>query len=706
MNRKLLNGLLVLTVAAGGVVTFTSCKDEDFRMNTELADMHLQSQINQIRETQEQLFNDWLNDLTKQYSEGRFDDYEAMVQAATELWDVYQSILSDTLSDEAAAYVDALYEWMFDRNIKTSDWYDLIFSLADRASSVGVLQVKNPIFGSVNLPLDVKSTILATYLYQGANAEYMFPYGISGHFSDNSPVKYGDASEIIEAIQSLITEAESFELKNGQFTDNGQLGNMGYAVVNINPTSNDYTSDKYTVELVNTKGDVVLSTTNKDLALSAYDEMLYFGATRAASATGLYALNVNATEANNAALSVDLDKTALKNSVKQLIDNKSISNVANLGTTVLSSFNNKLPAYQVRVSWQENVVDPETGEVAVDEDGVALPAITNSVTSSDLVAAAVVHPLSYGSDLGQFVPSDKQLPVVHNSLSQYFKKFKDKFTVILDDLYFEEINMGDVEVNFKVEIRGGYVYFEAYDENGVLTEQEPIKIAYTGTGIAASDEDLTALVQAIQEAMSIELDSTLKYKLMNQLNSNFAEINEQITNLKGDVNDWLSKIENKGLVDYGQTLLDFYNRIAEKANDFLKDPNRYLQVVMALNQGNGVKFMSNDIYMPQIVSKANGSKLDLITTSYTGDIVIPSYKKYVAITGYQNMNARASLNYMTDDLAQYNKGDLNKVYDGHKEKIQVDLSTLEAGLSYRLTYVSVDYRGVCSVENYYLTVVE
>ena len=71
MNRKLLNGLLVLTVAAGGVGTFTSCKDEDFR-SQEIQLSSLQAQIDALRGITDQEFYDNLKEL--------FDEWVKVVE--------------------------------------------------------------------------------------------------------------------------------------------------------------------------------------------------------------------------------------------------------------------------------------------------------------------------------------------------------------------------------------------------------------------------------------------------------------------------------------------------------------------------------------------------------------------------------------------------------------------------------------------------
>ena len=754
MNRKLLNGLLVLTVAAGGAVAFTSCKDDDFATNTVLTETSLQAQIEALRNVTDsqfygklkELFEEWIqvvegpqgpqgpggsdgpqgpggsdgedgeggmtkekwleyaNEYTSQYSNPYNWTYEQFVQATNDLYTILENIKAGNY-EEVSDYVDGLYNMMFENIFPGEDWFQQIFenetminNLLKRATSVEISQVWNQVFGSVNLPLDVKSTILATYVFKNEGSAYEFPTGISSHVTSASP----DApeSEIIDAIAQLNPQTETLG-KDVKFTENGNAGNMGSAVVTINPANNLYTDpDKYTIELINSKGEVAFSTKDNSkgtLALTDYDDLLYFGATRSA-VPGVYSLNVNANPDNYGYLTVDLDKSGLKSALKQLVDDKSLSSIAHLSETVLKSVNNKLPAYAVKVSWNEDIYDSEETEA-------------NAIYSGFDLAAAVVHPLSYGSDLGQFIPSGKRLPVIHNTLAEYLEKIQNKI-----DVDFNADKLGTIKIQFNAvltdrDINGTpfgtdsngntiwKVMFKYTDQN---TGQEVVSYYdYDISGLVNSKENMAELqtfVDAILNAMNMELQGDLNWKLRDTFN----KINERIKDYQGRVNDYLERLKNSSRLDYAQKLLDFYNDIAKRANKFLTDPNHYLQVVMGYTFGDGPHYMSNDIFMPLEVSMSNGSKLDLVTTSYTGDIVIPSYKKYVAITGVKNANDR-SFNYSTEGIEALNTGDLNKVYNGTQEKIQVDLAPLQ-GKSVRLTYVSVDYRGACSMENYYLTV--
>ena len=696
MNRKLLNGFLVVAVAAVGVGTFTSCKDDDFRSNTLLTETSLQAQIDAIRGVSNEQFQidleKWLNDWTANIQGSGFEDYADMVQAATAMDKVYQEIMSGNISPETEPYITHLYNWMFENIIQKSDWYQLIQQLAEhlekvdmRASSVEISEVSNPVFGSVNLPLDIKSTILATYVYGGPT--YTFPNQFSSHVNGSSPAGATLASNIATIIDGLKPEG-SVELKTGLFTDAKDFGNMGGAVVTINPGANDYTSEDYTVELVNSKGEVAFTNDENaekvgQLTVTEYDDVIYFGGSRAdetPGAPGVYALNINATEDSYDQFRIDFeDKAALKDAVKNVWHEKGLSSVAELSKVIYDNINDKLPAYAVKVSWNEG-----------DEENPAM----NCVYSSFDLAAAVVHPLSYGTELSAVIPGDKHLPVVHNTLKEYLQKLQNKLHI---DFQIDMI--GEVSVDFQVKVDNGYVYFQVYDKDGNLVDADPIKIEYDENGIDVSDYNLNALLDAVLQAMSMEEESSLNNKMIADLNESLTKINDEIAKLNDRANDYLDRLMKDNKLRYAQKLVDIYNRIANKANDFLDNPNHYLQIVMGYYQEeDGVHFMSNDIKMPKTFYAKNGD-VDLLATSYNGDIAVPSFKKYIAITGVVEGNTISE-----SGLAALNSAaGLNKVFSGHEVKVKMNVAGL-VGKTVRLTYLSVDYRGECSMEHYYVTV--
>ena len=711
MNRKLLNGLLVLAFAAGGVGTFTSCKDENFG-NDVLVDVEsLEAKLEAIRNVSDATFkanlDKWLNDKTN-----GFNSYEDMVAAVNTMYDLYTVLTDPNLSEipsELQPFVNLLYDLIYNDAVNDANAYtdaeiaklkalleQMSFAQENRPSSISVNGVYNPVFGTINLPVGINSTVLATYLYAGTDADFSFPVDAHNHLSPFSP--YTPDAQFATALDELAGSV-SVDLVDGSFTDaDGVFGNMGGAVLALNPTNINFLNGNYTVELVKTSGESVFSTADEDgcLALTEWNgDELMFGYTRDGEGSDLYALQVNATAENAEALKFDVDKSELKDALKQAYANKSLSNIAHLGETLFKAVNNKLPAYAVKVSWEDNEMDLMTGEVT--------GTTPNSIYSDFNLAATILHPLSYNSQISAVVPPGKKVPVFHNPLKEYLQNLNNKLHFEFDEIAGVDYVMPpfDLEVTLT---NNGRVMFQYYDAK---TGQYLTSYAtYDQSGITASQASLQQFVNAILEAAGYQLAGEVNKQIVDELNASIADINAQLKDLEGqlgDLNAYLEDIENSKKLTYAQKLVDVYNKLAEKANNFLSDPEHYLQVMMAYSGGNGVHHMSNDIYYPIVYNTAKypGDAIELIVSSYNGEVLVPSYKKYVAITGVVYPGGVVS----TEGLAELNAAvGLNQVYPGTQQRIVLGNVDALKGQKVRLTYVSVDYRGMCSMENYYLLV--
>ena len=841
MNRKLLNGMLLLAVAVGGVGTFTSCKDDGFANEVLTKENSLEAQIEALRGLSDTAFETelakWLDDQTRNASAGMdaaFGNYKDMVVAAATMKDLYNQIMNGNIAPGSAAaiFADNLWNYLYNNKVKglldgldskieantrrievleealenqgvtledlvtrmqeaednieglqtaveqlgldleqlradyveglgnlktemenkftevegqisglegqisglesqisvieseisdleteiseldsaisgvadnlatlTKDFDDFLESFSEyegivaemfenlnkRATAIAINQVVNPIFGTINLPLGINSTVLATYVYGGSDVNYSFPAQAPYHITPASPFDIDTDADLQRALKTLAAASEDshFELVNNSFTDPQVVsetlyGNMGGAVVGINPLSTDITSEDYTVEIVNAKGEVAFSTEDKTLEVAKFNDDLYFGMSRADVNNGLYTLRVNASSKNSSNLRFDLDKSNLKDAIKQLVDNKTISNVAHLAETVFKSVNNQLPAYAVKVSWNE-AVENESSD--------------NAAYSDYALAATILHPLSYNTEISQFIPADKKLPVVHNKLVDIIQSVQNR-------LYFGElegIEPFELEITFS---GNGKIIAAVLDQNGNPTG-DYIELEYTEEGIKNPTPDtLDQFINDLLTSIQDDVDQQLNQEVVKAFNRKISQINTQIQGKLNGANNYLENLKSDNKVRYAQKLVDIYNELAGKVNDFLADPNHYLQVMVAYSLGDGAHHLSNDIYMPDTFYLSDGNKLSLVTTSYNADLVVPSYKKYIAITGVVNSDKTIS----TDNIVSLNQqAGLNKVYSGHQERVEMNLSALQ-GKTVRVSYISVDYRGMCSMENYYLTV--
>jgi len=77
----------------------------------------------------------------------------------------------------------------------------------------------------------------------------------------------------------------------------------------------------------------------------------------------------------------------------------------------------------------------------------------------------------------------------------------------------------------------------------------------------------------------------------------------------------------------------------------------------------------------------------LLPTSYTGELLAPAYKKFIAVVEVNGAPATAA----------DNAGQLGQILDGSVDQVEM---TVEAGKTYKVAYSAVDYKGNIKTEYY------
>ena len=113
--------------------------------------------------------------------------------------------------------------------------------------------------------------------------------------------------------------------------------------------------------------------------------------------------------------------------------------------------------------------------------------------------------------------------------------------------------------------------------------------------------------------------------------------------------------------------------------------------------------MSNNKKYPTVV---NGEGVfDVFVTSYTGEIIAPAFKKFIAVTnvfkdGDSAQNGCADCKAALDAV---NGGKyFNEVFPGSRYGVAIE--NMKKGYTYEIFYSGLDYSGKISARKFYVTV--
>lgn len=587
-------------------------------------------------------------------------------------------------------------------NTLTSKFNDLTNRVQDMLTSILVQAVDGPVFGNFSLPVGIKSNIAFDWYGTFDNA-VTFP-------SPSRTTAY-DAIGIEGLDDDFARVGAPSETYPAGYVMNGNLGNL---YVTINPIGHNLTEGK-TFSLETSAGKEY----PVNLNVEESDQELVFGYSRSV-ANGFYSAEVTA-DAENAeaiinAVGVTIDEN-LKTSAKNLFNDFSKHNAYDLLKAVYNQLDGMLPAYALRADW---TTAPKTPGSAPD---------TYSVLSGYDLAVATAKPLSYKFFYGE--GSDRRIPT-HGHIDNIINDLKEHLNIKLNTSF-------DINTDFKVDFTG----FDLNINTTVSVDRKSIEIiipeitVYDNAGneigktekqpVTISVDQLQGLYDAIEKGFNVAIENLSK-DLSDQINAQIKEnliknieaqvsdmlmdikdqVNDMLKNLEVQINDQISNIidelsgKAQPFFDKVNQMIDVYNKVAEKINSFLANPNHYLQVAV-FYKGNGtVGVLSNVKSDPTQFANGGGDAISLYLSSYSGEIVCPAYKKFVAVTNCWNASGVAD----NSQLRQINANgvNLNKVLDGRTIKAALPASSLKSGYVYEILYQGLDYFGATSTQKFYITV--
>jgi peptidoglycan hydrolase CwlO-like protein len=276
---------------------------------------------------------------------------------------------------------------------------DIKTTIINEVSGLIIQGTDCPLLGYLNIPLDLRSTMLIAYYGESDQPTYKFPSKWT--YEDNPSFFVYPEEAFTERQLNIIGDFEQYEIKSGvRFTAGGYGADAdaGTIYVTVNPNNVDMNGKN--LELVTSNGNSENTYVNLS-ALEKYDGQLNFGYTRAGN--NLYKTHATIKDADIMKRAIVVDSKELENTVK----GKSIGSLASAAATVLRSFNNKVPACGLKYTWNDDVVG------------------SRSVYSQYNVAPATFKPLSFNV-LHKAFESEWNTGKLKNKIYDIIAKITDK----------------------------------------------------------------------------------------------------------------------------------------------------------------------------------------------------------------------------------------------------------------------------------------
>ena len=533
----------------------------------------------------------------------------------------------------------------------------------------------NPVFGYMALPFDVTSNMLLAY-YGTNSLPIEFPT------ANNSLLVNGSAQ---------LSAAEAARLNIGQFTKAGgsvlvgENAGAGKIYFFINPGEVDI-NETYQFSLVNSIGEAC--PIELDTVVPS-EEVLYAGVNRAPgkekSPYSFYEAPALLPEDNCEEANFNLNTEALKQNAKEfyhlLKREPNNASFTSLAASLLGVLSRPAQLYALKVEWPDTL-----GEM-------------HSCKSAAKITANSIKPLSYAALQDVNFPN---FPLLRP----------------FDELPNYQINVGDID--FSLNVGTANITLNAIDFSSLSDVNISINVPNgfdPATGHATGDTVVTVPLDDLEAWLNTNFNAGIaewEASVNNEVNSLISQINNQVSN---QVNGMLSPIQGvidqangmiTNLIGKGNTAISYYNRFVTKANaaitrinNKLTSPNQFLQVTM-LYEGNGeFHFLSNSRVAPSVFNCSGSTgAIVLYPTSFNAEILVPAYKKFVAVTNVWDNTTGAEVASKVA-TTNNNNANFNTVLEGNRYGVAFQA---EKGYTYEIFYSALDFSGKISQRKYYVTV--
>jgi len=573
-----------------------------------------------------------------------------------------------------------------------ADLTGVVNALSDKMNklitSIVVQDVTNPVYGTVNTPFGITSNVLISYYGNNKAQDFKFPTTIED--------LYYNKKKVLEdvSVASKVTVNEGLLFENAE-------GNAGTVYLTVNPTNVDFSGT--TFSLVNSRDE---ESPIKLGALQKSDRLINLGWNVTRADNGLYSATATinsdfAKAAPHIGLTEDDLKAAyqdFKAAYKEAKKGKK-ANFRQFASDVFSAsghlsgiLKSSAPAYGIKAAWNAG------GE--------------NYATYSKYELAAIsVSPLSYASalKLDEQNPAQKGIDALEKAVSRIASTIQKQITKRTDKMIFDVDQISHItNTGFDITVTNAEItklegltvtipysdIHEMYIVNPETGEEVPLETDghqdITAKVVAASNNKLTFQFEKGLSDYFKNMEALLKYLYNSETERGYFD----------DLNDmlkWMGGYKgSKGVVDQlGDKVIDYIEDFAPTFVRFMK-PSDWLQPLAFVSDDGSWKPLTSAYKdSPRVIKDTNPI---LYLTSRTGELLVPAYKKWIAVTNVFNEDGTPAPTSVRDAA---NTGNINKVIPGYIRKTSI---SLQKGYVYEISFQCVDYSGIVSAKQYYVKV--
>ena len=560
--------------------------------------------------------------------------------------------------------------------------------LNSMVSSVVIQGTVNPAFGTFALPMGVKSNMLVTYYGDADEHPVKFP---TTRTSDLVNEEYKLTDKDAEMLGDVVDK----EVFYGTLF-NEKEGNAGKVYLTVNPSATDFTGAQFSlVNSLDEESPIKLS------PIKPSTDKLTFGWTRAGNA--FYETAATLKEADVQKAKLNFDKSALQESLQQILNYKTETGLrfTQIGSAIYTAVNNIMDANAVKAPW----VDKEGNE-------------TNYTYSEYGIGATAIKPLSFSFlhdvnmgkipeinpfaemniDLNKMIDLDQFFTIIEGAVNEgteFAENYDLKLKIQFDTLYIEK----DGTVKTRI----------LYQETDKISNNKVLYESWHDYDVSQIDLLMVEILNQRAAYWSAQLRYEFQKQIMSRKAGLIAKINEAaaryIGALKGAAQDVIDNMNGSisGSLGNINDYLEKINKFINNVNLHLKNANNKLQVSMYFETADGqYHAVSQDPTWYTTFSGAN--EYVVYPTTYTAELIAPSYKKFIGITNV----------FKGEESAQGGNAECKKVLDDTNKAMGLEImdgdtraiafKPAATGYKYEIFYAALDYSGKISQHKFYIYV--